>query len=98
MMMKIKKIKMPALGDYLTSINKTKINIIRESEDPRAAADYPAFLVRRLLSYHLDSVLFANEVNKLPNLDSQLQYEYLLNVLPKKNRYAKTFKPETPEN
>ena len=89
------------IGDYLTAINKTKDNIMRESEyDPQTVSAYPAFFVRRILSYHEDAVLIANEINLVQEfgLDNRLQFEYLLHGLSKKNRYAKLVKEEEPEN
>ena len=91
---------MPAakLGDYLTSINKTKHNIMRDDNvDPQVITGYPAFMIRRMMSYHLDTVLYANELNKLYDLDNQMQYEYMLHAVPKKNRYATTHKVQNPD-
>lgn len=92
---------MPAskLGDYLTSINKSKVNLMRDDPnvDPKTITGYPAFMIRRLMSYHMDTVLSANELNMLPHLDNQMQYEYLLYAVPKKNRYATTHKVQPSE-
>ncbi len=91
---------MADLNAYMKSINTTKENIMRdeETDDPKKVSGYPAFLVRRLLSYHADVVLFANEMNCLPHLDSQLQYEYFLHTLPKKKRWGKMYKAVVPES
>ena len=43
--------------------------------------DYKAFMVNRALSYHMDCVLYANEMNLRPGLDSDMQYSYLLNTI-----------------
>lgn len=86
------------LGDYLTSINKTKHNVMRDPDaEPSVITGYPAFMIRRLMSYHMDAVLFANEMNKLPHLDNQMQYEFLLYAVPKRNRYATTHKAQNPD-
>jgi hypothetical protein len=87
------------LGDYLTAINSSKKNIIRDADDPvEAAKKYPAYIINRLLSYHADAVLIINALNKLPQLDNQLQFEFLLHGLPKKKRFSKLHKVVTPEN
>lgn len=87
------------LGDYLTSINSSKKNIIRDADDPdEAKKKYPAFITNRLLSYHQDAVLIVNAINKLPQLDPQMQYEFLLYGLPKKKRFSKLYKEKLPEN
>ena len=88
---------MPDLSAFLKSINKSKINLIRESAGI-SPNTYPAFIVRRLLSYSRDAILFANELNCTPNVDSQLQYEYFLHVLPKQNRFASLAKTEQDDN
>jgi hypothetical protein len=89
---------MADLGDYLNSINQTKQNLMRGSEDPKAVSAYPAFLIRRLLSYHKDCIQVVNEINCIPDLENQLQYEYLLHMLPKGKRWAKLHKTATSKN
>ena len=89
---------MADLGEYLTSINQTKQNLMRDSDDPKAVSAYPAFLVRRLLSYHKDCILWVNEINCLPDLENQLQYEFLLHAIPKGKRFAKLQKTATSKN
>jgi hypothetical protein len=87
------------LGLYLNSINTTKKNVMRDLEaDPSVVTQYPGFIINRLLSYHQDCVLIVNAINKLPQLDPQMQYEFLLNGLDKKKRYSKLHKAVTPEN
>lgn len=84
---------MADLGALLQSINKTKQNIMRGTEvEPQVITGYPAFLIRRLLSYHQDAAMIVNELNQLPHLDNQMQYEFLLHMLPKRNRFSKTHK------
>lgn len=90
----------PKLGEYITSINKTKHNMIRDpdADSEAVAKGYPAFMIRRMLSYHWDVVADANAMNLLPHLDNQMQYEFFLAQIPKQNRYALTHKVQLPEN
>ena len=74
------------LKDWLNSVNFTKENLIEE--DPSVIKDYPPYIVNRCLSGHLDTVMFANEMNKFPNLDKDLQYHFFLNTLRKKKRFS----------
>ena len=74
------------LKDWLNSINFTKENLIEE--DPSVIKDYPPYIVNRCLSGHLDTIMFANEMNKFPNLDKDLQYHFFLNTLRKKKRFS----------
>lgn len=79
--------------DYINDINTGKKNIIRNSEDPvRSEKEYNAFLTNRSLSYFLDTVLYANEMNINHHLDSKLQYEYYINIIRPKKRFAKWVK------
>ena len=74
------------LKDWLNSINFTKENLIEE--DPDLIKQYPPFIINRCLSGHLDAIMFANEMNKYPNLDKDLQYHFYLNTLRKKKRFS----------
>ena len=70
--------------DILPSILQTKKYVLEEDKD------YKAFLVNRSLSYHMDCIMYANQMNLRPGLDSKLQYQYLLNtVRPMKRRFEK---------
>ena len=77
---------MAELKDWLNSINFTKDNLVEE--DPNVIKDYPPYIINRCLSGHLDSIMFANEMNKYPNLDKALQYSFYLNTLRKKKRFS----------
>ena len=74
------------LKDWLNSINFTKENLIEE--DPDLIKEYPPFIINRCLSGHLDAIMFANEMNKYPNLDKDIQYHFYLNTLRKKKRFS----------
>ena len=53
---------MTELKDWLNSINQTKKNLI--DEDPSIEKEYAPYIINRIYSGHLDSVMFANEMNK----------------------------------
>ncbi len=84
------------LKDWLNSINHTKQNLI--DEDPSVEKDYAPYIINRCLSGHIDSVIFSNEVNKYPNLDKKLQYDFLLNSLRKKKRFSPWFRKDQIKN
>lgn len=77
--------------DYLNSINQTKQNIMTDEDESK----YPAFMVNRGLSYFQDTILYANEMNKLHHLDGKLQYNFYINSIRKRKRFSKWFKPES---
>lgn len=70
--------------DIIPSILQTKKNVLDNEKD------YKPFLVNRSLSYHVDCILYANEMNMNHGLDGKLQYQYLLNTIrPMKRRFEK---------
>jgi len=74
------------LKDWLNSINFNKENLIEE--DPSTIKDYAPYVVNRCLSGSIDSVLFANEMNKYSFLDKDMQYSFYLNTVRKKKRFS----------
>jgi len=77
---------MMELKDWLNSINFNKENLIKE--DPDIVKQYPPFIVNKCLAGHIDTVLFANEMNKYHHLDKDMQYSFLLNSLRKRKRFS----------
>ena len=84
------------LKDWLNSINTNKNNLI--DEDPDIEKQYPSYIINRCLSGQIDSVMFANEMNKHPNLEKKLQYDFFLNSLRKRKRYSPWLRKEQIEN
>jgi len=76
----------------ISSISNTKINILENEKD------YNAFMVNRGLSYFPDTVLYANEMNKYHHLDSRLQFDFLINIVRKRNRFSKWNKSSESED
>ena len=77
---------MTELKDWLNSINFNKNNLIEE--DPSVIKDYAPYIINRCLSGNIDSILFANEMNKYSFLDKDMQYSFYLNTLRKKKRFS----------
>jgi len=75
------------LKDYLNSINYEKKNLM-DTEDEMWEKKYPAFIVNKCLSPFPDTIHFVNEMNRLPGLDKKLQYDFLLNTLRSRKRFA----------
>ena len=80
--------------DFLNSINDTKKSLI---VDDLTEKQYPAFMVNRGLSYYVDTVLLANEMNRLHHIDNKLQNDFLINTVRKKKRFSKWFKADSSE-
>jgi hypothetical protein len=80
--------------DFVTNINSTKKDLIRESEAPDLMEkQYNPFLVNRALSYFIDTILYANEMNRAKHVDSKLQNDYYLNSIRSAKRFSKWAKP-----
>ena len=77
---------MTELKDWLNSINQTKKNLI--DEDPSLEKEYNPYIVNRIYSGHLDSVMFANEMNRYSFLPKRIQYDFYLNSLRSKKRFS----------
>ena len=77
--------------DYLKAINESKEDVMLTSQDEKK---YAAFIVNRGLSFFMDTIFQANEVNRNHHLDSRLQFDYLLNSIRQKKRYSKWLKSE----
>ena len=84
------------LKDWLNSINHTKVNLLEE--DPDSLKKYPPYIINRCMSGHIDAILFANEMNKHPNLDKDMQYSFYLNTLRKRKRFSPWLKKEQVED
>lgn len=69
--------------EIIPSILEKKKNVFED--DYR---DYKPWVINRAISYHLDCVLYANEMNLYPNIDADMQYQYLLNTIrPMKRKF-----------
>ena len=68
---------------------KGKDIFIDENVDEPISKNYLPFIINRAFSYHLDSVLFANEMNKYSGiLSPKMQYHFYKNTLPPRKRYS----------
>lgn len=88
----IGKILMANLGDFLKTINSEKVNLI--DEDPNTEKEYLPFIVNRTLSYQPDCIPWVQEMNQRPFAENKMQFDFLLNSIRKKKRFAKWVKPE----
>jgi hypothetical protein len=75
--------------DFVNAINHTKVNVIEAADNKDLVEkSYNPFVVNRSLSYFIDTVLAANEMNSR-QIDNKLQFEFLLNTVRPKRRFAK---------
>ena len=87
------------LSEYLNSINYTKEDLMdgERGDCEKWKAGYVPFVVNHCLMPHPDAIFWANELNRRPFMDKDQQYRFLLNILPKKKRFAKWLKHEKDE-
>jgi len=81
--------------DYLNAINHGKNDVIRDSDNPELAEKlYSPYLINRGLSYFIDTIYAANEMNVHHDIDPLLQFDFLINIVRKNKRYSKWYKPQ----
>ena len=81
--------------DIIPSIQQTK-KVVVTAENER---NYVPFVVNRALSYHVDCIMQANQMNIQPSIDNLLQYHYLLNTIRSYKRpFQKWQKKEENDN
>ena len=85
------------LKDYLKAINQTKENLL-DTEDEEWQKRYPPYIVNKCLAPFTDTILLVNELNQHHHLDKKLQFDYLLNSLRPRNRFAPWMKAKKLDN
>ena len=70
------------LKDWLNSINFNKEDL---SYDIKT---YPPYVINRCLSGFIDTIMYANEMNRYHNLDKDMQYSFYLNSVRKRKRFS----------
>lgn len=79
--------------DYVNSITLGKNNMMRGTEnDTLAEKVYKPWVVNKALSYFVDTILVANDMNIYHGLEKRAQYEYFINVIRRNKRWAKWVK------
>lgn len=76
--------------DIINSINSGK----DISSEDNFKSLYTPFIVNKGLSYFIDTILYAQEMNMNPHLDTDMQYQYFINSIRPKKRFSKWAKKE----
>jgi len=77
--------------DFVNSIHYDKKDLIVDDWSER---QYNPFIINKSLSFGLDTVIQANEMNSRPHLDKKLQFDFLRNIISAKKRFNKWLKKE----
>lgn len=80
---------------FINEITYGKREIITDDLSERL---YNPFVTNRTLSYFIDTIFQANEINQHHQCDNKLQFDYLINTVRKKKRFSKWVKPSTYES
>jgi len=81
--------------DFVNSINHKKNDMMIDEDTEKG---YSPFLINRSLSYFQDTVLLANEMNRMSHLDNKLQYDFLRHAVRSKKRFSKWAKKSTSDD
>lgn len=79
------------LFEYLNSINTTKEYLM---VDQQAEKEYVPYMINRGLSMFNDTIMYANEINRYPELSKKVQYEFFINSITARKRFSKWPKRE----
>lgn len=73
--------------DFVNDILSNKKDIIKNSENPTLAESlYNPFLANKALSFYVDCIQYANEMNQHFTAPNKLQFDYLINTIRQKKR------------
>ena len=85
------------LKEYLKAINQSKEKLM-DSEDEMWEKKYPAFIVNKCLAPFEDTIMLVNEMNMNHHLDNKLQFDFFLNTIRLRKRYAPWMKANKVKN
>lgn len=83
---------MPSPFDFINDISYNKKDLL--DEDPENIKDYNPWMVNKGLSYFHDTIEYANYMNLYYQLDKELQYSFLINIVRPRKRFSKWHKNE----
>jgi hypothetical protein len=84
---------MDLFKELIPSLNLKTGNIMDESSDNEAS--YTPFIVNKNYSQGIDTLIYANEMNKNSFLDKKLQYDFYYYGIDKKKRFNKWAKKDS---
>lgn len=78
--------------DFVKQIQSGKQDLMTDSQSEK---EYVPFIVNKTLSYELDCIMQANEMNQRHHLSKRIQFHYLLHSIRSRKRpFHKWFKAE----
>lgn len=90
---------MPGVFDFVNAVSHLKEDIVANSDDPEdTIRDYVPWITNKTMSYFIDSLSYASDMNQYSFLPLRMQYDYYFHGLRKKKRFSKQFKMEKSED
>ena len=80
-----------SLTSYLTAINWSKKKLM-DTDDESWEKKYPPYIINKGLSYFSDTVMYANEMNRLHHASKHMQFSFLINTIRNQKRFSKWLK------
>jgi hypothetical protein len=80
-----------SLTKYLTAINYSKEKLL-DTDDREWEKKYPPFIINKGLSYFSDTIMYANEMNRLHHASKHMQFSFFLNSIKSINLFSKWLK------
>lgn len=77
-----------SLFDFLNDVSQLKQNILTEDNENELST----YMLNRFLSMNITTIMYSNEMNKLPSLPKRMVYDYYLYALKKQKRHFKYIK------
>jgi len=85
-----------SLFDYINDLSYGKKDLSRLNPD-EFTENYSPYMINKAFSMGIDTLLYANEMNKYPDISKQMHYDYYLFSLKKQKRFNKWAKEEKNE-
>ena len=85
------------LKDYLNAINVSKDSLL-DTEDEMWEKKFYPFFINKCVAPFEATVMLVNEINQLHHLDKKLQFDFLINSLRPRKRYAPWLKAKKLKN
>lgn len=74
-----------SLFDWLTDLNQEKKYLLRED----TATDFSSFMINRGMSQNVETIMYANEMNKHCQLSKEMVHDFYYYILSRKKRFSK---------
>lgn len=75
--------------DFVKDLSTNKKNLLKQDPEHEQDLKGLTFMINRSFSYHVDTILWSNEMNRFPGIDPVLLHDFYFYGLPAKGRYSK---------